>query len=578
MKNIRKNIITYLLLSTVVGCASKTSTSSVEVSNNQSTESVQTTSESTNAVKTVNTDTKLEFSSEESSESYDSVNAVNVTLNGDSITSDKDMDISGSTITISKPGTYVFTGKLNDGQIIVNSTSSGTVRIILNGVDITSKSSAPIYIQEAESTIITVLKNTTNTLTDSANYTLNADGEPSATLFSKDNLVINGEGLLNINANYNDGITSKDDLKIINTKIVVNSVDDGIVGKDLLGLENVNITVNSGGDSLKASNDTDTNSGNVLINSGTFNLTSKADAIQAESLLQVIDGTFNISTSESSSADSYKGLKATVNLNVYGGEFNISSSDDAIHSNASVSIEGGIFNIASGDDGIHADSSIVINAGNINITKSYEGIEAANVTINDGEINVVASDDGINIAGGNDSMYGSQDSFSSGNGGLIINGGNIVVNAQGDGLDVNGSATVNGGYTIVYGPENNGNGALDYDGSFTVNGGTLIASGSSGMAMSVSENSSVYSIVIGTNGQDVSLKDSSGNVILDFSSNKSHQNLVFASDKLNANETYTAYSGSNSEIGNATLSSKISYINATQSQGGPMGGKPRRQG
>ena len=66
---------------------------------------------------------------------------------------------------------------------------------------------------------------------------------------------------------------------------------------------------------------------------------------------------------------------------------------------------------------------------------------------------------------------------------LTINGGTIVVNADGDGLDSNGNATITGGSIVVNGPTDNGNGALDVNGTFTISGGTLLAVGSSGMAV-----------------------------------------------------------------------------------------------
>jgi len=64
------------------------------------------------------------------------------------------------------------------------------------------------------------------------------------------------------------------------------------------------------------------------------------------------------------------------------------------------------------------------------------------------------------------------------------------VDAGGDGIDINGSVVMAGGYLIVHGPIYNMNGAVDYDGSFTISGGLLVAAGSAGMAQAPGGNSS----------------------------------------------------------------------------------------
>ncbi|HYE10348.1 MAG TPA: carbohydrate-binding domain-containing protein, partial [Patescibacteria group bacterium] len=401
-------------------------------------------------------------------------------------------EVKDSKITISAAGVYVLSGKLDNGQILVNVQDKGTVRLVLNGVEINSTDNAPIYIMNAGKTILTLQDGTENFISDGVNYVLEdaSTDEPNAAIFSKDSLTINGNGTLSVRGSYNNGITSKDDLKITGGNIKIYAADDGLMGRDIVAVKEVKIFIEAGGDGIKSSNDTDASKGLIAIENGGFDIISGKDGIQAETSLLINDGTFNItsgggsvnakvkvvergamrpiensngSTSASvntnaepntasneniasstvvattTEEESAKAIKASKDIAINGGTFNIDSSDDAIHSNSNVAIAGGDITITAGDDGVHADSSIVVEGGKINITKSYEGIEASFVTIAAGKIHVVASDDGINISGGNDgsSINGrpGQNNFStSGSNKLNISGGYVVVDSIGDGL------------------------------------------------------------------------------------------------------------------------------------------------
>jgi len=229
---------------------------------------------------------------------YDTTTVVQVNLNGSSIIVIPDVaTVSGSKVTLRSAGTYEISGSLTDGQIVVNANNNGNVRLILNGVNIKCSSGAPIYIKDADKALINLADGTVNTLTDGISYVTDESGEPDAALFSDTELVIYGEGSLNVNANYNDGISSDDGLVIKSGTISVKAADDGIRGKDFLIIHDGNITVNSTGDALKSDNETDSSKGYVTINSGTLNLTATAgDAIDAASNLTVNGGIFNIKT------------------------------------------------------------------------------------------------------------------------------------------------------------------------------------------------------------------------------------------------------------------------------------------
>jgi len=400
----------------------------------------------------------LEVEVDDYDTTYTSDNSVNLTtmdITGDNIKVDSDV------ITISASGDYYITGS-GSKQIYVNSNDKGTIHLILDNVTLSYDTSSPIYIENANKTIITLTGD--NTITGGSNYVIDENSEPDGVIFSRDDLIINGDGNLNITSNYEDAIVSKDGLKILNTNIKVNAKDDAIRGKDYVYIEGSNLDITSSGDGIKSTNDTDDSLGFITIVSGNITINSQSDAIQAQTQLLIEDGEFNIKTTGNANVDSLKGLKAVSLIVIDGGTFNINTTDDGIHSNGNIIIDNGTFTINSNDDAIHADGKIEINEGTLNIDAA-EGIEATYVLINGGTININASDDGIN-AGNKSSAYSVK---------IEINGGYITIKmASGDtdGIDSNGNIYINGGTIDI-----TANSPFDYDGEAKYTGGTIIVNG-----------------------------------------------------------------------------------------------------
>ncbi|HBL73736.1 MAG: hypothetical protein A2W90_13015 [Bacteroidetes bacterium GWF2_42_66] len=492
---------------------------------------------------------------------WDNSQVVSVVLNGSSITvNGSGATVSGSKLTITAAGTYSLSGSLTNGQVIVNTSDKAIVRLILNGANITCSNNAPIDIENAEKAMIVLAENTNSILKDGTSYSLaSGTDEPNAALYSASDLTIYGNGSLTVDANYNDGIVSKDGLIIKSGTITIDAVDDGIRGKDYLIVKSGTILLTAGGDGLKSDNEEDSTKGYISVETGTVTITAGGDAIAAETDVIIADGTFNLTSGGGSSKTvtsdlSAKGIKGVASVIIDKGIFTISSADDAIHSNGSVVINNGTFAISSGDDGIHADSSLGINGGEINITKSYEGIESKIIKTTAGTIHIKASDDGVNVAGGNDGsgMGGWPGNIStSGNYYLYINGGYIYVNATGDGIDVNGTIEMTAGTVIVDGPTSNGNGALDYDAGFKISGGFLIAAGSSGMAQAPGTTSTQNSVLINftssrSAGTLINIQTSAGKELFTFAAAKSYQSIAFSSPDITKGTTYDVYSGGNS--------------------------------
>ena len=503
----------------------------------------------------------------------DSNVGVVLTLNGDTIAVEgAGVSVEGSTATITAGGAYTLRGGLADGQIIVDSEDETAVTLILDGVELHSSSSAPVFVRNAAQVVIVLADGTQNTLTDAATYVFAdpAEDEPNAALFSKADLTITGNGALTVMGNYNDGIASKDGLVIESGALTVNAVDDGVRGKDYLVIQDGALAVTAGGDGLKADNEEDATLGYILIEAGAVQVNAGGDAITAQSQVLVTGGDFTLTSGGGSTAViddtlSAKGIKSAVGVQIDGGVFTIDAADDAVHANASIVINGGVFTIASGDDGMHADGTLTINGGEIAITQSYEGIESAVITVNGGNVHVVASDDGVNVAGGVDGSgmvrggpggrpgSGSAQDASAYTGDyyLTINGGRMVVDAAGDGIDVNGAIVMRDGVVIVNGPTMNGNGALDYDAGFTLEGGIVVAVGSAGMAQTPGAGTAQHALLLNYTsmlpaGTLTHIQDSAGNAILTFAPTKEYQSLAFSSPALVTGETYTVYSGGSS--------------------------------
>lgn len=526
---------------------------------------------------------------------WEDIQAINITLNENSIsTSGAGVSIDGSLATITTAGTFKLNGTLNDGQVIVDTEDEGTVKIILDNANITNTTSAALYIKNAEKVVLILAEGSQNTLSDGVSYAIadEDEDEPNAALFSDADLTIYGYGALSVIGNHNDGIASKDGLIIAGGEITISTVDDGIRGKDYLVIKEGAITVNCTGDGLIADNDADSALGFIILHNGSLEVTSGGDAISAQTDVLVNGGDYTLASGGGSGAfldgeTSTKGIKGITGVVINSGTFTINSADDAIHSNGDITINGGNLQLASGDDGMHADTSLTINDGRIEISESYEGLESAVITLNDGTIRISSSDDGINVASGVDGSgmginpgvfaggnlpqggqpgglpggepagqpgskpFGGpmQDAFTeTGDYYLYVNGGNIYVEADGDGIDVNGSIEMSAGLVIVNGPTENINAALDYLGSFNISGGTLVAAGSAGMAQAPGDGSSQNSLLINLDaiqsaGVPIHIQDDSGTSLVTFTPAKSYQSFVFSSTDLVTGGDYTIFSG-----------------------------------
>ena len=422
---------------------------------------------------------------------------IQIQLSDDKITTDSNsVEISDNVVTITEAGTYVLSGELSDGRIVVDTDKDAEVELVLNGVTLTCSNYAPIKIVKAGTATITLADGTENTLNDGATYDLeDEDDNTDAVIFSKDDLVLQGGGTLYINGAYKHGIVCKDNLEIKDGTYIIEAAEDGVKANDSL-----------------------------TVNGGIFHISAGDDGMHVDEIFTVNNGDITV-------AESYEGLEGHQVI-INNGTITITSSDDGINSNSGS-------NSSSDTDNAQADvqTDAQAEAGQ----QSGNPPEMPDGTTPGG--NSEMQNSGMPGAGGGMiDMDADEDSL------LQINGGTITINAGGDGLDSNGVLEVNGGTVYVSGAANNGDGALDYGISASITGGTVIAAGFSGMAEGFGSDSTQLSYLYNASqtmsaGTEIIVKDSSGAVILSWAPDKEFNSVVVSSPEFTSDETYTIVIG-----------------------------------
>lgn len=575
----KKKICTILISASLILALCSCNTSDNTDSSSATEKSTQQT-QSSELSSTTNTSTSNSdmFTDKDKEIGYDETTATTINLADNKIQcSDNSIKIDGNTVTISSEGTYILSGKLSNGQVIIDSDENTKLKIVLDGVDINCDTSAAIYVKQADKVFVTLAPDSKNTLSNTKEFVAIDDNNIDSVIFSKDDITFNGTGSLEVNAKYGHGVVSKDDLVLTGGTYKVTAQNHAFSGNDNVKIADGNYTLTAGKDGIHSDNTEDTEKGFVYIENGTFKINGDGDGIDSSAYTQIVNGEINITAGGGSenaeqkqedmfgpggfdprteqntenTADeegtSAKGIKAGTNLTISGGKISIDSADDALHSNGNIAIKGGTISVTTGDDGIHADSNTSINDGTINISKSYEGIEGQSIDITGGTTTITASDDGLNSAGGTDeSGFGGGmrvDEFAADSNCYIkISGGKLKVSSEGDGVDSNGSLEVSGGETYVEGPTNSGNGAMDYNGEATITGGIFLAVGESGMAQNFGSTSTQCSMMVNTSSRDggeIILKDSAGKTLFSYSPNKTFSSVVLSCPDIKTGETYT---------------------------------------
>lgn len=417
-------------------------------------------------------------------------------------TASSGVSISGNIITITKEGTYVLSGALSEGQIVVNA-DSAKVQLVLDNADITCASSAAIYVKNADKTFITLAEGSENILMNTAEYEAIDDNNIDAVIFSKDDLTLNGKGTLTINSEYGHGIVSKDDLKLVGGTSNITAKNHALSGKDSVRIAAGTYNLTSGKDGIHSENADEEEKGFVYIASGDFTIESTGDGIDASYVVQIDDGDFDITAGDgaenatktnnempgggtggnmgggapggdkpsgeapsgeapsggpSSDSDSGKQTGQTPPDKPDGDSFDGSRPDEKASDNAGSQTSQTPPDMSGKDTsdadststkGIKSDGALYVNGGTYTINSADDSFHSnSDVTINDGTYTISSGDDGIHadsallVNGGTITVTESYEGLEGLN--ITINDGKIDITASDDGMNAAGGNDASG--------------------------------------------------------------------------------------------------------------------------------------
>ena len=266
-------------------------------------------------------------------------------------------EIEGTALTITAGGTYVVSGSCTDGCIRIKSGTEGVV-LVLNGLDLTSSTTAPIVCGKSTGVTIVAQEGTGNTLTDTEANNKDSDtaGEDAenAVLKCKDGsqVTLCGTGTLNIHAAGKNGIKSGAENEGREASLTIRELT-----------LNIDAPVN---DAINAEQ-------TLNVESGTLNISAGDDAVHCDYTLNIgAEGTAGPTINISAC---YEGLEGAT-LNICSGEIDITASDDCLNAANgdltdyafSMNISGGTINACTSDgDGFDSNGTLTITSGSITV-------------------------------------------------------------------------------------------------------------------------------------------------------------------------------------------------------------------
>ena len=378
-------------------------------------------------------------------------------------TSDFDVTVSGSQVTITNNGTenvvYYLTGTASNGFFKLYSSKKQALH--LSGLSLTNQSGAAINNQSGKRTFVFVEGN--NSLADGASATYSTTGseDMKAVFFSEGQLIFSGSGSLTVTASNSSGkscIASDDYVRIMESPAITvttaTGAGHGIRGKEYVQLSN-----------------------------GTLDITSKAamkKGITSEDYVLVEGGTHTITVSGGVAKDS--------DDNEYKGSAGIKADNYFGMTGGSVTIK----NTGSGGKGIRAGSD------------DYEG-DIADSYISGGTLNITTSGSESNDVSAKGMKIGwatkSGNKVTAYAGNLNISGGTVTVSAaKSEGIEAKGNLVISGGETYVY---SSGDDAINSQAEFDVTGGYVYAHSTANDAMDANHDMKIsggYVFAITTKG------------------------------------------------------------------------------
>ena len=198
-------------------------------------------------------------------------------------------------VIISAGGDMWISGSL-DGQLVIDAEEDELVHLYLAGVEITSPNGPALRVEEAFKVIMTLVSDTENVLTDSPDYT--DYEETPACLYSACDLTINGDGALHITGHHEDGIRSRDRIKLLDGTLSVQAKGDGVRGNDGIYMQNASVRIESEKNGLRTVNQGADDRGVIEISGGTLSVIAGQNGVSAASDVYLYGGRCSVNAVE----------------------------------------------------------------------------------------------------------------------------------------------------------------------------------------------------------------------------------------------------------------------------------------
>lgn len=197
--------------------------------------------------------------------------------------------LKGTTLTftaIDTDSVYSISGSFR-GNIVIDVGDDFQFDLALHGLRLISEQTNPITVLSGDKVTIIAKKDTESYLYDvRAAIDTDQNALYSSAIHSDVDLVISGKGALTVISENNNGIHTKDDLKVKNLTLLVACVDNALKGNDSVEIEKGRTTlIAAGGDCIKTKNSDVSSKGNqrgcVVIKGGIHDLYAACDGIDA---------------------------------------------------------------------------------------------------------------------------------------------------------------------------------------------------------------------------------------------------------------------------------------------------------
>lgn len=496
--------------------------------------------------------------------SYDESQASKIALANQTATvTGQGASFSDQTLTITQAGTYVLSGSGKNIKLVVEAADTDQVHLVFQNLTLEGEGTL-LRINKAQEVVISLAEGSQNALTESQASDVE---EVKATIHSQVPLTLNGTGNLTLTALTKNALEVEDDLKVLGGAYTVKAANHGFKAEGALDIEAATLTIEAGKDGLHAEHDETTERANISLNLTQLSIAATEDGVDAGNELTIKGGTITVSQSE-------EGLEAHV-IRQLGGDVTIKSSDDGVNASAGSSSKPSDTSATSKPSDTSATSKP--SAANTSSNSVDASSSASQTTTDSATASTSASQATADSAAGSKADQANKDKNApppsppagqappqggqppqngQGAGGMppggqeesdpslqiILEGGTLTIDAEGDGIDSNGTVTISGGSLVVNGSVQGDNGPLDASGDITITGGTVWALGTSDMLQGFAQGSTQASItanIAGTAGQTLIILDANGKEVARQTASKDFQAVIMSSADLVDGQTYT---------------------------------------